>query len=332
MNAKSFNITVQGASHIRQNKVCQDYSMSTPAILSAGEKLFAVVCDGHGGSDYMRSNIGSKLAAQAAAERIYTFLDEATPEMMERDYRRQLRYLYETILNDWHNRVRRHLSEHPFTINELKKVSDKARRRYTNKEQEQFFSAYGTTLIAVGYTEEFWFGLHIGDGKCVAVDKSGAFSQPIPWDERCFLNATTSICDKDAVNRFRYFYSKELPAAVFVASDGIDDCFANDEKMYNLYRTMVYSMAKDGFDETVDEFRNYLPRMSANGSGDDMSVAAIVDMDAIAQFTTLEEKVNEQKKAVKEQKRVQKKRARAAAVRTTVPIATGFAVRQYVIE
>lgn len=293
MNAKSFNLSVQGASHIRQNKVCQDASMSTPLLLSDGKRYLAVVCDGHGGSDYMRSHVGSQLAAYVASGRIYNFLDDATVDMMERDPERQLKYLCESILDDWRKRVLHHLEQHPFTEEELSKVSAKARKRYTNLEDDRFYTAYGTTLIAVGITDEFWFGIHIGDGKCVAVDKKGKFSQPIPWDDRCFLNATTSICDRDAVNRFRYHYSRELPAAVFVASDGIDDCFAGDEKMYDLYRTLLYSMVKDGYDVTIKEFADYLPRMSAKGSGDDMSVAAVIDMDAVETLSEIHQQVQE---------------------------------------
>jgi serine/threonine protein phosphatase PrpC len=55
MHAKSFNISVQGASHIKKNKECQDASRS----YYNNDIAIAVVCDGHGGSDYVRSAVGS---------------------------------------------------------------------------------------------------------------------------------------------------------------------------------------------------------------------------------------------------------------------------------
>ena len=59
MNAKSFNLSVQGASHIKKNKECQDASVSF-----YDEKMaVAIVCDGHGGDDYMRSAAGSTFVA-----------------------------------------------------------------------------------------------------------------------------------------------------------------------------------------------------------------------------------------------------------------------------
>lgn len=61
---RSFNVTVQGASHIKANKVCQDFSGSVD-----GEKYkIAIICDGHGGDDYFRSELGSKFATEAALE------------------------------------------------------------------------------------------------------------------------------------------------------------------------------------------------------------------------------------------------------------------------
>ena len=57
MNAKSFHLTAQGASHIKKNKECQDASSSYQDENCA----IAIVCDGHGGDDYVRSAIGSKI-------------------------------------------------------------------------------------------------------------------------------------------------------------------------------------------------------------------------------------------------------------------------------
>ena len=41
--------------------------------------------------------------------------------------------------------------------------------------------AYGTTLIAVCMTSEGWFGIHIGDGKCVELLENGTLCEPIPF-------------------------------------------------------------------------------------------------------------------------------------------------------
>lgn len=138
-------------------------------------------------------------------------------------------------------------------------------------------------------TRDYWFGLQIGDGKCVAVTKESQFGKPIPRNDKCFLNATTSICDKEALTNFRHRYSQKLPAAIFVGSDGVDDSFSNDEQLYALYRTILYSFGTTDFDEAKKDLEDYLPRLSAKGSGDDVSIAAIFDMDAIAELSIVKD-------------------------------------------
>ena len=108
--------------------------------------------------------------------------------------------------------------------------------------------AYGCTLIAYVVTEKFSFGMQIGDGKCVVIDKNGTFSEPIPWDENCQMNVTTSICDSNAADEFRFFVTEEKPSAVFCGSDGIDDSYANVEEMYALYRSIIKIFIEYGSD------------------------------------------------------------------------------------
>lgn len=291
MNAKSFNLSVQGASHIKKNKECQDASDSF-----FDEKMaVAIVCDGHGGDDYIRSAVGSKLAVAVAKKNIVNFLNTITKELFFMNPERNVKNLEASIINGWNEAIYMHFRQTPFTEAELSGVSEKARKKYT--QYGRIESAYGTTLIAVAMTNEFWFGIHIGDGKCVAVNPEGKFVQPIPWDPKCFLNATTSICDSDALERFRHFYSEKLPVAVFVGSDGIDDCFSNNEQLHNLYKTILYSFGTSEFEEAKDGLKDYLPRLSAKGSGDDVSIAAMFDFDLVPELEVVKEFDREKEKA-----------------------------------
>ena len=319
MNIKFFHKTVQGASHKKKNKICQDASTCGEVEIEGKKAYFSVVCDGHGGNDYMRSNIGSELGVKVASEYIVKFIQKATKNMLNNDqhYGRQLRYLSEMILKNWREAVKNHLDENPFTEEEFLNISEKAKKRYTMLEQERFYSAYGTTMIAVGYTEDYAFALHLGDGKCISVDKEGNFEQLVPWDENCFLNATTSMCDSDAINEFRCHYFKEPPAVIFIASDGVDDCFANNEKMYHFYKTLLFSISKDGFDDSVKELEEYLPRMSAKGSGDDISIGAIIDMDIVEGLDSIKNFDPSAKKAT--EKKEEKNSEPAVAEEKTEP-------------
>lgn len=89
-------------------------------------------------------------------------------------------------------------------------LSEQSKQHYLNG-TEDFRHAYGSTLIAAAVCEKYRFGIHIGDGRFTILDKDGAFSQPVPWDDRCFLNVTTSICDDDASDRARKVLSSLYP-------------------------------------------------------------------------------------------------------------------------
>ena len=291
MNVKAFSLFAQGASHIKKHKECQDHALSD----YTEEYAISVVCDGHGGDDYVRSAIGSKVGCEAALSNIRKFLKTISKEQFQSDPENNLRTLKASIINAWNEHIKLYHHGHPFTDEELSVVSEKARKRYV--EGSRIESAYGTTMIAVAVCKDYWFGLHIGDGKCVAINPEGEFKQPIPWDEKCFLNATTSICDSDAIERFRHFYSEKLPAAVFVGSDGIDDCFSNNEQLHNLYKTVLYSFATTEFSEALEGLKDYLPRLSAKGSGDDVSIAAILDLDLISSLSIVKGFDREKEKA-----------------------------------
>ena len=277
-NVRAFNITATGASHIKMNKVCQDASCSHD-----GDEhiLFAIVCDGHGGDDYIRSDVGSKEAVAVAGSCIRDFINKVLTQYdigyLQRHYEEVLRGLASSIISEWRDRIEYHYSANPLTEEELAKISNRAKKKYLGGDVA---SAYGTTLIAVAFTDEYYFGIKIGDGKCVAISKEGAFSTPIPDDGICFLNSTTSLCDKNAIDSFRYTFSVERPAAIFIGTDGIDDCFCRDGQLFNLYKTVLYSFISSDYDQAFADLTEYLPRLSAKGSGDDVSIGAVIDFEA----------------------------------------------------
>lgn len=280
MDIKAFNVTVQGASHIKKNKECQDASKS----YSCEDYAVAVVCDGHGGDDYIRSAIGSEKASQIAMDHIKKFVANIDREKLKRQPECILRTLEASIIAAWNQVISEHWQNHPITETEKGVLSEKAKRRYLT-EENKFQSAYGTTLIATALTKDYWFCFQIGDGKCVWITEDSKFEQ-LELDERCFLNATTSLCDSDALEHFHYCFREELPAAVFVGSDGVDDCFKNDEQLHSFYKAVSYSFANEGEDKTSrQELEDFLPRLSQKGSGDDISVAAVLNMDILPKTT-----------------------------------------------
>ena len=289
MEYKSFNISYIGASNIKRGTECQDASIS----FSNGDYSIIVVCDGHGGDDYVRSSKGSDIAKEVALKKVKKFIkDFEKIESFEKDkdyYDRVMYNLKASIIFSWNEKVKEDISKNPFTEEELNRVSEGARKRYSNDKSEKFYSAYGTTMIAVVCTEKYCFAIQIGDGKCIFINSDGEFIQPVPIDEKCFLNVTTSICDEDAIDSFRHIFieksdSKSLPVAVFIGTDGVDDSFQNDQQLYELYRTVLYSFSNTKFEDAYEELKNYIPTLSKHGSGDDISIASILDIENIKEL------------------------------------------------
>ena len=276
---RAFNLTAVGASHIKKGMACQDCSQSR----ENPDCRILVVCDGHGGADYFRSDRGSKLAAVAFMDCMENpdLIAALSAAATEKQRKSRMEQLIKSIIARWNSLVEQDMRQHPFDEDELSGVSEKARRRYEAGERLQ--AAYGTTLIGAVLAEDFWLGLQIGDGKCVAVSENGEFTQPIPWDEECFLNVTTSLCDENAAKEFRFCFSRNLPAAVFIGSDGIDDCFAGDERLYDFYRLTLKSFAGTDEETAVAQLKEYLPTLSEKGSGDDMSVGILINTDLVCE-------------------------------------------------
>ena len=279
MTFVAFNVTSIGASHIRVGKECQDFSYSEPSE-PGGVYAMAISCDGHGGDNYFRSAYGSRFAAQSAASCISEFLHDWDMSVVPENPDEILIQLEKSIITKWNIAVWDHYNSNPFTEEELNSVSEHRRKRLQSGKSIE--STYGTTLIALVQTQAFWFGVQIGDGKAVRVSVDGTFDQPIPPNEKCFLNSTTSICDENAIEDFRHAFSTDMPAALFCGSDGIDDSFIRDEQLYKLYSTVGRSFVDNSRETACAELEDYLPRLSAKGSGDDVSIAGIVTIELAA--------------------------------------------------
>lgn len=236
-----FNCTVTGFSHKAEDRVCQDNSVSWADPLRDVHIL--AVSDGHGGDGYPLSHIGAEYACRVALETLSEFSKECTccPSTA------MIHQVIRAIISRWHASLG---SDAP------------------NK--------YGCTLIAYLQTPSFWMGLQIGDGKMVTYGKDGTWCQPIPWDDRCILNFTTSMCDEDAFGNFRIASGTDLPNAVFLATDGIDSTFQDGELLYNFYRNMIHAANADGEESMLSSLPDCLAHFSEVGSGDDMSISAII--------------------------------------------------------
>lgn len=258
-------------------KPCQDFSFS----IKSENYAIAVVSDGHGGKRYYRSDVGSKIAVEVAHRCLVAFAENIPPTLFADFprtvagagdiYQTELQQLVRAIVVGWRNAVMEHVATSP--------LSETEQAIAQPDDDYGWETTYGCTLIATLLTPRYWLALQIGDGKCVAINKEGEPFEPIPWDDRCFLNRTTSICDTTAADEFRYCIGgrETAPVAIFLGSDGIDDSFGEEENLYNFYIQLAKGFVKDGYDATIADLVATLPVLSKRGSQDDMSVAGWYD-------------------------------------------------------
>ena len=294
-----------GESHKDAGKPRQDCSLAE----SAGLFTIGVICDGHGGERYFRSDVGARAASAAArkcAEEFVRNADEslfrdapftqfgtAAAEAEKKKSGRSdvrdamFRQLFASIIFDWRKNVESHARANPVSDNERKKVPQEHIEAFEKTDGDGnrtgIEKTYGCTLICFVQTKSYWFAFHIGDGKCISfsADKDGHISweEPVPEDRECFLNTTTSICDANAINEFRYCYGgrSTFPLAVFLGSDGIDDSFGEDSNLANFYVQILKKIVRSSPDEAKSELDSTLPELSVHGSKDDKSVVCCFD-------------------------------------------------------
>lgn len=297
-----FNFSCQGESHKRTNKPCQDYSYC--GVADDGVAI-AIVCDGHGGDRYFRSGEGAKIAAEITNDAVNTFVKEKGLSLLEgkpftafgpvvanqadstqtKNFSREVvsafRQLFSSIIYRWGERIRENARNVP--LNEWEK--NNVPSQYINDflAHKNIEKAYGCTLMTYVRTPKYWFAFHLGDGKLIAFDDMGKYSEPVPWDDKCFLNTTTSLCDSAPLNEFRYCYQGDgkFPVAVFLGSDGMDDSYPDIPTLAEFYIRVMQLLATDGIDVTRKELEETLPVLSRNRSRDDMSVASVFDLDIL---------------------------------------------------
>ncbi len=200
-----------------------------------------------------------------------------------RNQKWMMRRLIDAICGAWRKKINEHYLQNPPTEEELNGAG--AYAKYY-REKKHLAHIYGTTLIAALWIDKYLILLQQGDGRCDVVFADGSISQPIPWDDRCHENVTTSMCDDDAQDSMRYCIidtSRKPVIACFMGSDGVEDSYVDMDGTHMFYRELCCDLLEKG--KGIEKYLgDTLPDFSQTGSGDDVSVSGIVDMEAIAAF------------------------------------------------
>lgn len=295
MMYNAFNVDEIGSSHIEKGLPKQDSSDSASGKTKNNiPYAIAIVADGHGGSQYFRSDKGSKLAVEVCKEIVLELIEKNIDAKKNEDK------IKRKIKINWDKKVTEHFEKEGKCFNseelehfrnEIEQTDNSTKKNKLNEYLKKYESAdkitpvtikaYGSTLIAVATWNDIVMGIHIGDGTCVALYEDGTMDQPIPEDENNVANIAGSLCNKEPNCRV-YFFEK-MPIAVFVASDGLDDSFGYGGSLYQFYRKLCMNFIDDGPDYK-NTLQKQLSDISAKGSHDDMSIAGIYNYELLCNY------------------------------------------------
>jgi hypothetical protein len=256
---------VQGATHIRREKPCQDALYIRPP---EGERRYALACvaDGHGSERCPYSAEGAKAAVEAAAAILSELLENGDPYptlAAHKDIRlpRQIESKWKEAVREIHAGKAEGLCE-----DELIPFS---------------YELYGTTLLALASAPDFVFALQIGDGDIVAIDPDGSARWLLPPGEHAG-NETESLC-MDA--SWQYIRTQLIPLngtqstgdplMLMLSTDGYTNSFVDGAGFLkagaDIHR--LWRMKGRGYIE--ENLSGWLAQTSADGSGDDIAVAVL---------------------------------------------------------
>ena len=298
MRYRMFAKSIPGPKYTAKGWGCQDSSDKTEFDCTQ----VIAVADGHGSSDCFRSEFGSSAAVKTAFDQTKLYFQSACEESdspirfsetgignfkyaIWREWRR-------LVKEDWDNRLSTHSALGEGEVR-YETVSDKYKARFTSTDEDvierYLYAAYGTTLLFAVAIESQLLLLQIGDGTCVVLQRDGEFRVPVPPDEENFLNVTVSLCEEDANLKIRHVVidcdaeSPTSPVAVFLSSDGVDDCYPvyrNEQHLYKLYSIILENVLNVGFEATEAEITDtLLPGMTSKSSQDDISLAYFLTED-----------------------------------------------------
>lgn len=207
---RDFALSVRGYSHVKEDLKCQDSACAM--VEDTGAWALAVVADGHGGKDYFRSDVGSRLAVECAVQIVKQCL-ENMPKFVAslvENPEKALWGMEAGILSKWNSAVQEY-DEQNRELTEWEQAWC-AKKGVTIKEDRRE-RLYGTTLVLSILSPEFSIAIQNGDGACVAVyeDKTADFFIA-QGDEDQAANTTYSLCNSEAMEHFTHRFERYAPS------------------------------------------------------------------------------------------------------------------------
>lgn len=260
-----FGESVQGASHIRSGKECQD---SMKKVERDKDTVILAVADGHGSDSCPYSKSGSYEAVNVFCKILGEYLDtySGQPEMLMTFLKREGdTKVAQEIDAEWKRRILRVHSKYKREI-----ILDAE----GNKDKDAIYKLYGSTLIGLVIAKEFLFAFQLGDGDIIKVSEMGVKSV-IEADKLLGIEThslSKSESWKKAVTMVKkHGESHKLPVMYMLSSDGMANSYKNDEEFKKTCADYYELLKEHGVKAVADNLGQWLSETSELGCGDDIT-------------------------------------------------------------
>lgn len=260
-----FGASVQGASHMRSGKECQD---SLKKVVKDSGTVILAVADGHGSDSCPYSKTGSFAAVNVFCKILGDYLETYTgqQEMLFTFLKREGdTKIAQEIDAEWKRRI---LRLHTRCKREIPLDAD------NNEDKEAVYKLYGSTLLGLVITEQFLFAFQLGDGDIVKVSENGVYhmieADKILGTETHSLSKAESW--KKAITLIRKREEKEkMPVMYMLSSDGLANSYRNDDEFKKTCMDYYILLKEHGVKAVSDQLKTWLQETSEMGCGDDIT-------------------------------------------------------------
>jgi hypothetical protein len=274
--------SARGAAHLATGLPNQDAAAFQDAAAPGGA-VIAAIADGHGHSRHFRSGSGSAMAVEVAcqvagalAAGLARRAQQAALSRADVDAAVRAE-LAPALVRNWRAAVAAHLAEQPFTADE------QARLDALGDEPE---IPYGATLLVVTVLGHWLICAQIGDGDMLAIRPGGQSFGPVPSGEKLDGERTRSLCQPDALAAFRvgvHDLDARPLVALLLATDGYGNSQTADPWQPGVGQDLARFAAQHDHGWFEQQVPGWAQRCaSADGSGDDTTIALLVHPDPAA--------------------------------------------------
>jgi len=260
---RALGCTVRGASHIKNDKPNQDaMHIEKKDIDKNGCYIVASLSDGHGSTQCPYSDEGALAAVHTACE-VFASIFESSGKngtafntiKANKDI-----WLPKQIEKQWKARVREIHAEKGRSL------------------PDDFpYTLYGATLLTLLVTDDFIFALQLGDGDILTIDRE---IDKIEWlipPTETLGNETDSLCQENCWKYMKtHLISIPKNSPMFLLStDGYYNSFSTTDGFKKAGVDICNMWHDKGTDFIKEHLEDWLVHSSANGSGDDISMALV---------------------------------------------------------